>query len=153
MRRWILLAAGLLLVTWLNPAQGTDVGELQPVELIQIYRQENRIVVETDTGDFGKGKSLKDALEDLEKSTPGTIFFHTAEYLLVTEGTKGLLPELGEMLRPGTQCCRIRGPVNGGKAAKYLTSHSPETTIHSVRYEKERMRMLEYAEGRFEFAE
>ena len=62
----ILLYIGLLLGVCFLPVQGTDVGELIPVEVIAVSEFDGRVVVRTDTGDQGTGNTLQAAFEDLK---------------------------------------------------------------------------------------
>ena len=129
MKRWILytlVAAGILL---LPKGQGVDIGKLIPAELIYIYKEQDRIVVETDTDNSGEGVTLEKALEDLHATASGTVFLDTVQYALVTEETKNLLPELESILRLSTNVVLATADVDLPKAAPYLTSHNPKVTL------------------------
>ena len=129
MKRWILytlVAAGFLL---LPKGQGVDIGKLIPTELIYIYKDQDRIVVETDTGNSGEGITLEKALEDLHATASGTVFLDTVQYALVTEDTKDLLPELESVLRLSTNVILATADVDPAKTALYLTSQNPEVTL------------------------
>ncbi len=147
------MAGALLLALWFLPIRGTDVGELQPVELLQVYRERGKIVMETDTGDLGRGRTLEKAFEDLKNTTAGTVFLETADYLLVTDEAEKYIPELFKILRPGTEVCRIQEKVRGEKAAKFLVSHPPAVTLQAVQYRFADMPELKYTEGRFKLVE
>ena len=56
MKRWIFFAAALVAVV-LMPARTKDVGELMPLELLSIYKNNNQFHVETDTGEVGVGNT------------------------------------------------------------------------------------------------
>jgi len=122
---WVPLAALLLL----SPFQGNDVGKLRPVELVTMRREGGGVVLETDTGDFGRGEDPLAALEDLKRSAPGALFLDTADYFLVTRETENLLPELWEVLRPAVEICVIPGETDLEAAVEYLRAHSPEVTL------------------------
>ena len=68
----LLLAAVLLL-----PVQGTDVGKLLPVEVLQIYKEEDSVVLTTDVGASGVGATVDAAIENLKATAAGIIFLDT----------------------------------------------------------------------------
>lgn len=153
MKMWICMLIALMLAVWFLPIKGADVGDLQPVELIQVYRERGKVVMETDTGDLGRGRTLQKALEDLQNTTPGKVFLETADYLLLTDDAKKYIPDLFRLLRPGTEVCRIEEKVRGEKAAEYLASHPPTITLQAVQYRFADMPELKYTEGRFKLVE
>lgn len=122
---WIPLAALLLL----SPFQGNDVGKLRPVELVTMRREGGAVILETDTGDVGRGEDPLAALEDLKKSAPGALFLDTADYFLVTRETENLLPALSGVLRPAVEICIYSEEIDLEDAAEYLRAHSPEVTL------------------------
>ena len=113
---WALLAAALCL-----PDRGTDIGKLLPVELVAVRREEGVFRVETDTGQFGLGNTLEEAMADLRNAAPGVVFFDTADYLLLTRET--LTAEgLSSFFRPGVRVLLAEDPVDPEEAAEYLRS-------------------------------
>ncbi len=127
MKYWIGILLAVLML--LSPFRGNDVGKLRPVELVAMRREENTVVLETDTGDIGRGEDPLKALEDMKGSAPGALFLDTADYFLVTRETENLLPELAEVLRPAVEICVLRDPVDLEEAAEYLRAHSPKVTL------------------------
>lgn len=113
---WALLAAVLCF-----PDRGTDIGKLLPVELVAVRREEGVFRVETDTGQFGLGNTLEEAMADLRNAAPGVVFFDTADYLLLTRET--LTAEgLSSFFRPGVRVLLAEDPVDPEEAAEYLRS-------------------------------
>lgn len=113
---WALLAAAL----WL-PDRGTDIGKLLPVELVAVRREEGVFRVETDTGQFGLGNTLEEAMADLRNAAPGVVFFDTADYLLLTRET--LTEEgLSSFFRPGVRVLLAEERIDPEEAAEYLRS-------------------------------
>lgn len=148
MRRWILYAAVVLLLLALAPVEKTDIGQLIPVELLYVYKEEGKTVAETDTGCLGRGANLEKAIEDLHATAEGELFLETADYLIVTKDTQALIPELGAYLRPGTQVCL--GINMDAQAAAYLAAHSPQVTMNDIRAGKETLPVLvKIEEGRY----
>lgn len=149
MKRSILwIAAALLAASWVS-RKGTDVGKLIPVQLLQVYMEEERIVLETDTGDLGRGDTLEEALNDLKATVSGMIFLDTADYLLVTEETTASLSSLASILRPGTEVCIVHEPVDGEKAAEYLEAHAPKSPMLRIRAGTGKIPVLYWEEERF----
>lgn len=128
MKRWLWYLAGLLIVAAFGklPFSGTDVAELQPVEVIRVWSGHGLVGVETDTGDSGQGMDVASAIEDLKASTAGQVFLETAEHLIVTEEALPLLPELAEYMRPACTICLESGSADLEAAAGFLGAHEPE---------------------------
>lgn len=135
MKRWIWCAAALVLVAALGgmPFMGTDIAQLQPVELLRVQRVGDLISVELDTGDAGKGTTLESALQDLKNNTPGKVFLETADYLLINAEAEALLESLAQYLRPACGVCLEAGEANLETAAKFLGTHEPGLTLQEYR--------------------
>lgn len=150
MKRWIFFAAALAAVV-LMPARTKDVGELLPLELLSIYKDNNQIHVETDTGEAGVGDTLTQALEDLKATAPGEVFLETADYLIVTKDTVDLLPQLTEVLRPATEVCL--GINADTQAAAFLSAHKPGVTLKDCRSSGQALPRLIKTEERYRLVE
>ena len=111
------------------PADGMDIGKLQPVGLVQLYMVEEKVVIRTDTGDLGVGNSAHAAFENLEDTTPGVIFLDTADFLLVSASAKGELDALSEYLKPSVRVCIGEEDIEPVQAAEYLAMHRPSTRL------------------------
>lgn len=145
MKKWIpmlLLAAAVL---W-SPARGTDVGRLIPVELVQILRTEQGFLVRTDTENRGFGESLPAAFADLKEQASGEIFLETAEYVLLTEDSRGCARDLPAYFRPGTQIYQAPPLEDLVAAAEYLGQHSVPSPLFRLG-EGERLPHLTEREG------
>ena len=129
MKRWVAYLGGLAVILLLPHGQGMDVGKLQPAEILHIYIEEGATVVATDTGNIGAGKNLKDALESMEGNADGVVFLDTVAYVVVTEDTKDLLPELGKLLRPGTEVVLAPGRMEIKNLARFLRVHDPKIRL------------------------
>ena len=114
---WILLAVLIFCI----PDRGTDIGKLLPVELVQITREEDLLRVETDTGDFGLGETLGEAMSDLKNTAAGVVFFDTADHLLVTKET-WMPGECAPFFRTGVRVLLVEDAVDPEAAAEYLRS-------------------------------
>lgn len=129
MKRWIVYLGGLAVILLLPHGQGMDVGKLQPAEILHIYIEEGATVVTTDTGNSGAGRNLADALVSMKGNADGEVFLDTVAYVLVTEDTKDLLPELGKLLRPGTEVVLATGPTETKNLARFLSVHDPKIRL------------------------
>lgn len=129
MKRWIVfcLAAAALFV--LPQGQGVDIGEIEPVELLGIQKKSGCIVIATDTGEFGQGLTVAEAVRDAENTATGKLFLETVDYVLVTEQIKSEIPELMNILRPSARLILVKAPMDLEGAAEYLQTHKPEMTL------------------------
>lgn len=138
----------ILLTSLLVPLERKDVGELLPVELVYLYRDEDQIVIETDTKDLGRGMTVSQAFKDLEDTTTGVIFLDTADYLLVSETALDLTEELSEYLKPSVRVCLAGGGIDTAEAAAYLSVHHPQWRLKDLD-KAPAMEKLSVRNGRF----
>lgn len=122
MKRIAIYIVILALLT-LAPVQGAELGKMHPVEVVLIYRQEEEVVIATDTEDVGKGKDGLSALEDLKATTAGTIYLDTAKYLLIGDGAEAAVEQLRGYLKKGVKVCRADKTVALEGVAVYLSVH------------------------------
>lgn len=149
MKHWMAyLGAAVLIIGlgWL-PFSGTDVGQLQPLEVLYVSRQDGRICLESDTGDSGWGTTLADAFADLRETAAGEIFLDTADYVLLGSGTENLTEGLWQQLRPGCQICRVLGEPELQETARFLSAHEPGITMLKLRAGAENLPVLLATEG------
>lgn len=123
MKRLIFYILITALVVWL-PVQGADVGKLRPVQLVEIRREGELVVIRTDTGDRGQGRSAAEALEQLHRTTPATVYLDTAEFLLVHPAAREDATYPAELLKEGVQVFESSGVTDLKAAAEYLSVHS-----------------------------
>lgn len=122
---YILAAAAALAI----PMESIDVGKLQPVGLVQVYKEKGNVIIMTDTGDIGEGDQVASAFEDLEKTTTGVVFLDTADYLLLSVDAADLLRDLSAYLKPGVKVCLADSGIDLVKAAEYLKVHRPPVKL------------------------
>ena len=122
---YIVLTAAALMI----PVKRTDVASLIPVESVYLYIEEEMIVVETDTGDRGRGKTVEEAVENIHETSSGIVYLDTAEFLLVGSGAESCLDEMGRYLKPTIRVCKAISVVNIRELTKYLMIHKPEQTL------------------------
>ena len=116
---YVLILVALLFV----PVKDNDIGKLQPVEVVQVYRQGSQVVIRTDTDDIGVGTTAQLALQNLKDTTPGYIYLDTAEYLLLNKDATKDIEELRPVLRKSLQLCFAENEVDLQLAAKFLPAH------------------------------
>ena len=122
MKRILFYIAALAALT-MAPVEGSDIGSLHPVEVVQIYREEDEVFIKTDTGDWGKGSDGFAALENLKDTTPGTVYLDTAEYLLIGEGAEDIAEQLRPVLKKSVRVCGAENEVDLQEAAVFLPVH------------------------------
>lgn len=150
MRRWILFAIALTLFSFL-PNQGTDIGNLRPVGLLYVYWENGAVTAAADTGDLGRGKTIREALEDMKATSQGEIFLETTEKVLITESVLGELDTLAAILRPGTELCLGQMGLNPEEAYEYLHTRETGAALYSWK-KNQKLPKLDYREGRYHLA-
>lgn len=150
MKRWLLYALLFLgaLIWSGKPFCGTDVAKLSPVEVLSVDVHQGDIRLQTDTGNVGIGETVTQALEDMKKTTPGTVFLETADYLLVTEKSEPLIEQLRPYLRPNCSVCLAKGELKMEKVADYLNAHEPGISLQDLRTGNKKLPTLTTEKGR-----
>lgn len=148
----LMIAAFLVAAAMGNLFHRTDVGKLQPVQVIYISREQGQVAVSTDTGGSGAGKELAEAFAELRKSASGAVFLDTADYLLLDPDCMGLLKDNYEILRPGTRVCIVEGAVDVDTVGEYLSAHRPKVTLAQCRAGEKNIPILIIRGGRMELA-
>lgn len=128
MRR-ILIYIVLLTAVLLMPSKGTDIGKLLPVEVVSIYKENGRVVLETDTQDRGVGNTVDEAVENLKATTAGILYLDTADYLLIDLSAAETVRDLAAHLKPSVQLCAAEPGIDLAEAAEFLAVHPPEQTL------------------------
>ena len=106
------------------PLERQDVAKLKPVELVSVYTEGDQVVLATDTKDIGVGKTLSQAYENLELTTPGVIYLDTAQYLLISDEALPWVPELRGYLKENVALCLQEGVLDPEMAVKYLSEQA-----------------------------
>jgi len=132
-----IIYALLLIAAFVLPIQGVDVGKLLPVELVQIYREENAVVIATDAGESGVGASVEDAIENLKSTTTGIIFLDTADFLLIDETAQEEAPELAKHLKQSVRVCYSDTDIDLKAAAEFLSIHKPKVRLGDQQHSDE----------------
>ncbi len=113
----------LIALTVLAPVKRVDVGTLKPVEVVALSKENELLVIRTDTADEGRGVDLRSALKDIQQSAIGVVYLETTRYLLYTAEVKTQAKELREDLGKKTKAFLLEGELDLKDAAKYLDVH------------------------------
>ena len=105
------------------------------------------MIVETNTEDTGIGTTIEEALRDLRETTAGSIYLDTAEYLIIDEECKELLPVLLHVVKPNARICERRGDVDVKLVGEFLREHTPERRLKNWKT-GEKLQVLEGKNGR-----
>jgi hypothetical protein len=142
MRKTVLYTLLFALSIAMRP-QSLDIGTLRPVQLVSMYREDEWIVIETDTDDQGRGGNVQEAIQNLKDTTPGTIYLDTADFLVVRPDTQNMISEISQYLKQNVKICSSIGGIAPIDAAKYLSAHPPRTNMREWRKSVE-LEVLQY---------
>ena len=118
-----LIYAAILLSLSFAPLHRLDVANLLPIRAVAIYMEDKDVVLETDTGNLGRGENVTEALENLKKETPAVVYLDTAEFLLVSESAVPMVEELSQHIKPSGKVCVCEAEGRVKEAAEYLEVH------------------------------
>lgn len=125
----LLIYIAVLAAALMVPLRRTDVGKLQPVELVKLYKEEATLIIETDTGDSGRGDTVNVAFENLEETTSGIVFLDTADFLLVSKEAVGEVGALKGHLKKSVRLCFAEANIDPVEAAAFLSVHRPQVRL------------------------
>ena len=111
------------------PVERTDVGKLIPVETVFLYKEGDTFVLELDTGNTGRGRTVEEAVKNLNETAAGIIYLDTSEYLLVEESTEESLSSIGKYLKSSVRVCKAERGLDLAYVSEYLDVQKPERTI------------------------
>ena len=118
----MLLYIVVISLSFLAPLNKVDVATLAPVEAISICKSNGVIIIETDTGEYGEGTSINDALNELKANSLNKVYLDTTKYLLVHDNAVDLIVFLRTQLKGTVKLCMWRGECNLKDVIKYLSS-------------------------------
>ena len=113
----------ILSLLFLAPLERTDVAKLLPMEAVAVYKENGKVVLETDTEHKGSGENVTEALEDLKTATPAIVYLDTAEFLIVAEDAVSEVEALRIHLKPRVKVCVADGRDRVKEVARYLDVH------------------------------
>ena len=151
MKRWMWIL-GALLAFQLMEKTGSDIEQLQPVQLLEVSRSRGEILLRTDTGDQGRGRNLEAAMKNMADTSEKRIFLETADQLLLRKNTEYMVTELYRFLRPAVRVCRVGQKVDLKQAAKFLSTHEPRNTLGKLYAGEGQLPELKVERGRLKLA-
>lgn len=144
----LVLYALLLGATLIFPVEGADVAKLLPVEVVQLDREGEAVVITTDAGTAGIGTTVEAAVENMKKTAEGVVFLDTANYLLVSAAAHSEIENLKGHLKPSVRLCTQDVKIDLKEAAVFLGVHKPK--LHLKDYGKgSELELLAEEDGRF----
>lgn len=119
----IVLYMVILAALFAAPVRSSDIGKLRPVQVVSVYKENNWVVMETDTEDKGYGGTVSQALKNLKDTSNGIIYLDTAEYLLLTKDTENMADELRQVLKDNVRLCMAAKDIDLAEVSQYLSVH------------------------------
>lgn len=148
MRRWLWIL-GAVLVLLGGSGEERKLEHLRPAALLYVREQAGELRVETDLGDHGRGRTMDEAMENMQKTASGRILLDTIDLLVMEEKAVYALQEAADFLRPATEVAVGGGEIDPEKAAAYLHIHKPGLTLQQLRQESCRPPVLRGRGGRY----
>ena len=118
----------LIVAAWVVPTRPLELGKLKPVEVIRIEQNGDQIVIETDTGDSGRGMTINQAIWNLRETTAGTVYLDTAEYILIPKD-ETIAEQISPYLKNTVRLCNWEGEMKLEEVAQYLNAHKPRMVL------------------------
>ena len=119
----IILYCILLAIALAVPIKKIDISDLEPIQVVRMDKQDNNIILQTDTGDQGLGENVQQALENLKQNSAGIIYLDTAEFLAVTENAKEYIGSMKAYLKGKVLVCQWDGEGELSAVGKYMKAH------------------------------
>lgn len=150
MKRWSWLLVVLVAFFAGRTEIGTDVGKLEPVQVVRLSETNGQVKVETDTGEWGVGADVEAALAALHGSADAEVTLDTAEYLLLATEDEETVLALAERLRPSCVLCSGGRQTELEGLGTFLQIHRPTLTLMRYRAGDRDIQTVLDADGRLE---
>ncbi len=112
----------ILVLVLLAPVKKEDIGDLEPIQAVWLYIEDDHIALKTDTDDYGAGQTVEDAIHAMKENSEGVVYLDTAQFLLVSENALPYMTQLTKALKDSVKICLWEG--NDVKSvARYMQSH------------------------------
>lgn len=151
MRRWLWILGVILLIVFGNNRQNR-LEELEPAQLLYVHEKNGEIMIQTDTGSWGRGSSPEAAWENLRESGTKKVLTETVGWLILEEGLEESRVKSWDRIRPAAEIYRSTDPVDPAAAAEYLKNHSANITLREVRMDRAAIPKLIFREGQYSIA-
>ena len=113
----------ILATLFFVPLNRVNISDLLPIEAVSIDVTDDNVVVETDTGNVGVGKTVSAAIENLKVNTPATVYLDTVKYLIVSTDANAYIAELEKQIRSGVEVYIGDAPGSVQDVLAYLKAH------------------------------
>ena len=118
----LVLYALIVALSFAAPVSRLDIAKLEPVEAIAVEMMGDDILLKTDGGTIGVGKTVSEAIDNLKENSASVIYLKTARYLLLGDGTEQHLRELKDYFKRSVQVAEYHGG-DVSVVAKHLDTH------------------------------
>jgi hypothetical protein len=100
-----------------------NISDLLPIEAVSIDVVNDNIIVETDLGNVGVGRTVSDAVKNLKDNTPAIVYLDTVKYLVVSTDANMYAEEFKKWIRSGVDV--YVGDITGSveDVLAYLKAH------------------------------
>ena len=105
------------------PLQHLDVAKLLPIQAVAMYTEDDQVVLETDTGNVGRGENVLNALKNLKEKTAAVVYLDTAEFLLVAENAVSRIGEVAQYIKQSVKVCVCEAAGRVKETVQYLDVH------------------------------
>ena len=112
----------IIIAVLLVPVQKIDIGDLEPIQALWLYTEGDQVAIQTDTDDYGVGKTVDEAIKMMKNKSEGIVYLDTAQFLLVSENAVSQIADLAPKLKGSVKICLWEGD-HVPDAAKYMQSH------------------------------
>ena len=121
----------ILVLLFLVPVKPANIADLLPIEAVAIYTDNGEVVLETDTGNTGRGVDAARALLNLKTGTPAIVYLDTVRYLIVGEDAGEYAEQLRGVLKPSVKVCVCNAENAVKETARYLSVHGKLPELRS----------------------
>ena len=119
----------ILALLFLAPVEQAEIANLEPIQAVFMGIEQGYVVLKTDTEDLGIGKTVEEALADMQQRSLGIVYLDTAEFLLVAENARESIDRMQPILKGSAKVCLWDGEGTVADAAKYMDSHKIGTRL------------------------
>ena len=119
----IIIYISILVTLMAVPVEPQKLGQMIPVQVVSVQKENGWTVIETDTGNKGMGGDARQAAKNLKDTANGKIYLDTAQYLLIGKNAEEAVEMLQDELRKSVRLCATAAIADLGETAKFLEAH------------------------------
>lgn len=125
----------IIVAACIVPLRRQDVADLEPIAGVWLRCQGDQILLTTDTRDTGSGATVAQALQDLQRSSPGIVYLDTASVLLVQPDALGAVAQLRPELKGSVRVVLWNGEGRLEDAVRYCQTRKTGILLRNWRPE------------------